>query len=209
MGVKERKEREFKRREEEILKTAYRFLRKMEPGQMTMEQIAEKAEIGRGTIYKHFKSKDEIYARLIYLRREKFIARLEKIEEEGIERIPRLLRVYLEHCLEDKEAYAVHKRCDAHCVRDNLSNEVRDSLHKQQEKKMELVKRILVKALGKEISDSEDLIYYTCALWGMQRGAIDALLENRFEGVELEEKKYFRIVEQTFYGGLPMIFHQT
>jgi AcrR family transcriptional regulator len=207
MGVKERKEREFKRREEDILKTAYEFLTTVEPGQMTMEQIAEKSEIGRGTIYKHFKSKDEIYARLIFLRREKFIKKLEKIEEEGIERIPRLARVYLDYCLEDKQAYAVHKRCDAHCVRDNLGQEMLERLQQQQEKKMDLVKQILDKALGKEVSESDELIYYTCAVWGMQRGAIDALLENRFEGVELDENKYFNIVEQTFYGGIPIKFH--
>ncbi len=207
MGVKERKEREFKRREEEILETAYDLLTQMEPGQMTMEQVAEKAEIGRGTIYKHFKSKDEIFARLVYLRRKKFIHRLEQIDEEGIERIPRLLRSYLEYCLEDRQAYAVHKRCDAHCVRDNISPEMKACLQEQQEKKMALVKRILIKALGKEVTESDDLIYYTCAVWGMQRGAIDALLENRFEGSVLDEKKYFKIVEQTFYGGIPIIFH--
>ena len=206
MGVKERKEREFKRREEDILVSAYDLLSQMEPGQMTMEQIAEQAEIGRGTIYKHFKSKDEIYARLIFERRKKFIRRLEKIEVEGIERIPRLLRSYLEYCLEDKQAYAVHKKCDAHCVRDNISPEMKQLLQKQQEKKVDIVKRILVKALGKEVMESDDLIYYTCAVWGMQRGAIDALLEDRFEGSVLDEARYFKIVEQTFLGGIPIIF---
>lgn len=205
MGVKERKAREFQRREEEILETSFEFLKEMEPGQMTMEIIAEKAEIGRGTIYKHFKSKDEIYARLIIRRRERLLKKLEQIDTEGIERIPKLIRSYMEYCLEDKQAYAVHKKCDSHCIRENLGEELSGELNEQQARKTKLVESILLKALGKEVSESEDLIYYICAVWGMQKGAIDAFFENRFEGAELEEQKYFKLVEQMFYGGLPIV----
>ncbi len=210
MGVKERKAREFKQREDEILIMAYRLLTEMEPAQMTMELIAEKAEIGRGTIYKHFKSKDEIYARLILNRREKLIELLREIDREGVGRIPRLMRSYMEYCLEDKQAYAVHKRCDSHCIRENLSSEIVDALQKQQVQRTELVKTILVKALGKEISHSEadDLVYYICAVWGMQQGAIDAFIEKRFEGAVLDEEKYFKIVEQMFMSGIPIMFQQ-
>ncbi len=206
MGVKERKEREFQKRESEILSVAYQLLTEMEPSQMTMELVAEKTEIGRGTIYKHFKSKDEIYARLILNRRERFLKSLRTIDEEGVGRIPRLMKCYMEYCLEDKEAYAVHKRCDNHCIRENLSPEIIEELHQQQLKKTELVKNILVKAIGKEITDSDELIHYTCAAWGMQRGAVDAFLENRFEGTELDETRYFKIVEQMFFGGIPLMF---
>ncbi len=209
MGVKERKAREFKQREDDILKTAYDLLSELEPVQVTMEQIAEKAEIGRGTIYKHFKNKDEIYARLILKRREKLIRKLEKIDQEGIERIPRLLRSYMEYCLKNKKEYAVHKRCDNHCIRENLGPELTVELQFQQEKKIDLIKKILIKALGKEVTESEDLIYYICSVWGMQRGAIDAYLENRYEGAQLKEDKYFQIVEQTFYTGLPMMLRHT
>lgn len=207
MGVKERKAREFARRENEILETAYHFLVEMEPGQMTMEQIAEKAEIGRGTIYKHFRSKDEIFARLILNRREAFLEKLEKIKKEGVERIPRLIRSYLEYNLEDRQAYAVHKRCDAHCIRENLGLELQAALRDQQNRKVQLVRDILEKALGKDVADAEDVVYYICAAWGMQRGAIDALLDNRFEGAILDEKKYFDSVEQMFLSGIPYMVH--
>ena len=83
MGVKERKARDFKRREEEILAAAYELLTDLEPIQMTMEMIAEKAEIGRGTIYKHFKSKDDIYVHLILRRREQYIVKLNEIAKDS------------------------------------------------------------------------------------------------------------------------------
>src|SRR4051812_11157804 len=64
MGVQERKAREFNRREQEILAAALQLFRRDEWQTVTVEQIAQQAEIGKGTVYKHFASKDEIYARL-------------------------------------------------------------------------------------------------------------------------------------------------
>jgi AcrR family transcriptional regulator len=64
VGVKERREREFKRREREILDAALRLLDGDDWLSVTIEQIAERAEVGKGTVYKHFASKEEIYARL-------------------------------------------------------------------------------------------------------------------------------------------------
>jgi AcrR family transcriptional regulator len=198
MGVKERKAREFKRREEEILENAYQLLVEMEPGKMTMEMIANKAEIGRGTIYKHFKSKDEIYASLILRRREKYIDKLRefKADEDDAPYEQKLIRSYMEYCLDDPEAFKAHKRCINHCVRENLSAEIVDALNDQQEEKIRLVEDIVRERSDDSRAGTDDLIYFICAGWGMQRGAIDALLEDRIEGRVLEKEKYFKIVEQ-------------
>ena len=62
MGIAERKAREFKRREEEILQASYDLFLEKGIENVTIEMIANEAEIGKGTIYKHFKSKHEILA---------------------------------------------------------------------------------------------------------------------------------------------------
>jgi AcrR family transcriptional regulator len=64
VGVKERRERDFKRREREILDAALRLLAGDDWLSVTIEQIAEGAEVGKGTVYKHFASKDELHARM-------------------------------------------------------------------------------------------------------------------------------------------------
>ncbi len=64
MGVHERKAREFDRREREILSAALALFRRPDWQAVTIDQIAARAEIGKGTIYKHFATKDEIYGRL-------------------------------------------------------------------------------------------------------------------------------------------------
>ena len=61
----ERKQREFERREEEIIQAAIELFKRNDIPGVTIEQIAEAADIGKGTVYKHFQSKDEIYARIV------------------------------------------------------------------------------------------------------------------------------------------------
>ena len=60
-----RKVREFKRREEEILDTALELFRVHGEDKVTVEMIADSVGIGKGTIYKHFKSKSDIYIYLL------------------------------------------------------------------------------------------------------------------------------------------------
>jgi len=59
-----RKERNFLRREQDILAAALSLFAAPDWEQVTVEQIARQAEVGKGTIYKHFSCKEAIYARL-------------------------------------------------------------------------------------------------------------------------------------------------
>jgi len=64
MVSSERKIREFERREQEILSAALELFSGERWESVTVTQIAKRVDIGKGTVYKHFASKDEIYARL-------------------------------------------------------------------------------------------------------------------------------------------------
>lgn len=64
MTVQDRKTREFERRGQEILDAALALFQSDAWEAVTVDQIAQRAEVAKGTIYKHFASKDEIYARL-------------------------------------------------------------------------------------------------------------------------------------------------
>ena len=65
MVTSERKQREFERREKEIVSSAYELFRQEGYQSVSIEQIAKRADIGKGTVYKHFQSKEEIAARII------------------------------------------------------------------------------------------------------------------------------------------------
>jgi len=202
MGVKERKEREFKQREEKILAAAYELLTQLEPIQMTMEMVAEKIEIGRGTIYKHFKSKDEIYAHLILQRREKYNETLKTIASDNENLLRKLIRSYMEYCTDDPVAFTVHQKCVHHYVKANLDEKLITDMHVQQEEKVVLVEQIMNKAF-KELSLSHsNTRYLVFAGWGMLSGAMELLVENSSNGEKLDEEIFFKTVEQIFLSGI-------
>lgn len=80
MGVKDRKARERARREREILDAALELFRVDDWEAVTIEQIAQAAEVGKGTIYKHFETKEELYASLAAEFRESVLANLRAID---------------------------------------------------------------------------------------------------------------------------------
>lgn len=63
--MSERKQREFERRELEILDATLALCDSEQWESVTVAQIASQAGIGKGTVYKHFASKEEICARLV------------------------------------------------------------------------------------------------------------------------------------------------
>lgn len=65
MALVDRKQREFERREEDILDAALELFSRPNWEAVTIEQISATAGIGKGTVYKHFASKDELLFRLM------------------------------------------------------------------------------------------------------------------------------------------------
>lgn len=63
----ERRQREFLRREEEILDAALSLCSRSDFESVRVDQIADRSDVGKGTVYKHFSSKDELLFRL-YMR---------------------------------------------------------------------------------------------------------------------------------------------
>ncbi|MCP5209498.1 MAG: TetR/AcrR family transcriptional regulator [Hahellaceae bacterium] len=74
-----RKEREFLRRQQDILTAARNLFGGADWQQVTVEQIAREAEIGKGTVYKHFASKEAIYANIAISFHESLLTKFQQI----------------------------------------------------------------------------------------------------------------------------------
>ena len=61
MGIVERKEREKEHRKEEILDAAQKLFFEKGLATATMDEIAEAAELSKGTLYLYYKSKEDLY----------------------------------------------------------------------------------------------------------------------------------------------------
>ncbi len=65
MGITERKEREKTHRKEEILNAAEKVFFEKGLALATMDEIAERAELSKGTLYLYYKSKEDLYMAII------------------------------------------------------------------------------------------------------------------------------------------------
>ena len=82
MGIAERKEREKQQRREEIIQAAEKVFFTKGFDKSTMDDIAEHAELSKGTLYLYFKNKDELYASLSLRILQYLNIRLEDVKKE-------------------------------------------------------------------------------------------------------------------------------
>ena len=97
MGIAERKEREKERRRNDIIDAAERIFFSKGIGTATMDDVAEEAELSKGTLYLYFKSKEELYFAInhrgLKILEPLFIEAVEKAET-GLEKVRSIGRAY-------------------------------------------------------------------------------------------------------------------
>ena len=83
MGIAERREREKEQRKHDIVNAAERVFFRMGHEHATMDDVAEEAELSKGTLYLYFKNKEDLYL-AIHLRGNKILHELfEKAVQSG------------------------------------------------------------------------------------------------------------------------------
>ena len=106
-----RKEREYLVHREEILSAAEKVFAAKGFFPTTMSDIARQAEFGTGTLYKYFKSKDELYFTLIDEKVEE-VNRLVKTElsqrNSAVERIKKVLRLQFEFIERNRDFFRIY-----------------------------------------------------------------------------------------------------
>lgn len=115
----------FRQREQLLLDTALELFRESGWEKVTVAQLASRAGIAKGTVYKHFASKDAIYAHLVLRFSRCCFERYEAIPESGspLERIREVIRtafaVLRDHPLEVQLCL--------HCDRPEFQNRLNES----------------------------------------------------------------------------------
>jgi AcrR family transcriptional regulator len=108
MGILERKEREKEHRKAEILQAAHDIFFEKGLLSATMDEIAEKAELSKGTLYIYYKSKEDLYLGVMM----EGLRVLHDLFEQAIEtkdpvpvRLKKLGEVYYQYFLEHKNYF--------------------------------------------------------------------------------------------------------
>jgi len=172
MGVEDRRAREFLRREDEILGAALRLFRGEDWQAVTVEQIAHVAEIGKGTIYKHFSSKDEIYARLALQFHEEMLARIRAVDPErpADERFRAMLRIGWDAHLASQERHRVVLYCHRPDFRRALSADTAAAFERFEQDQRSVIRGVLEEGIAQGVFEDRppELLLFgvQAAFWG-------------------------------------------
>ncbi len=84
------RQQQFKQREENILSAAEQLLLESGEGDITLDSLAEQLDLAKGTLYKHFASKDELFLRII-IRYEEQLFTISSIDDEAAAGVARVI----------------------------------------------------------------------------------------------------------------------
>jgi AcrR family transcriptional regulator len=173
MGTAERKAREKSMRQRQILRASYRVFDEVGFSAATMDQIAERAELAKGTIYLYFKSKEEVYFSLLTDGLDILIRLLQEIDSQAppperlLERTAAtLLRFYQEHT----GYFRMFMLMQQEDMRAKLSTELTDRINERATSILNLMARQIVQ-YGKGPAASPETAWQVAnVLWGAFNG---------------------------------------
>ena len=186
MQKESRKIREFRRREQEILTAALRLFLEQGEDSVTVEMIADDVGIGKGTIYKHFKSKAEIYLRLM-LDYERDLSDL--LHSESIEKDREALsREYFAFRMSDPERYRLFDRLEEKVVKNNQMPDLVEELHGIRASNFNHLTGVIQQRIGEGKLEDVPAYFHYCAAWALVQGAM-SMYHSPFWQEVIEDKE--------------------
>ena len=180
MGIQERKARDFKRREKRILKVASRLFAEKGPDAVTIEMIAEAAEIAKGTVYKHFITKQEIYACILIDQYDKLAKLVEKnvLPDASLfdQAMQYVLTVFV--FIEENKAYRFCRQSKHLLTQEKLSPAIFERLNQLYQQDYDRLSGIIREGMAAGlVIDYLSVDELTEISIGMFYGAFDAIME--------------------------------
>jgi AcrR family transcriptional regulator len=199
MGIADRKAREFKRREEDIIQAAFDLFAENGIEFVTIDMIAEQAEVGKGTIYKHFTSKNDIFAVLIIRQGRELLELLESIPWDApvLVQLKQTMRVFWDMQISDIRKFAVYRKCDQLLLMDDMAPEVLIQFEKQSNMKNEFIRGLIKKAIDEQIFRDESVDNLVASAVGLFSGVFDIILSGE---VKPSEDLYNLLERMVFKG---------
>ena len=166
---------QFRAREALIFQIAEQLLLENGEAGMTLDALAAELDLAKGTLYKHFQSKDELYMLLI-IRNERML--LEMVQDTG-KAFPEHLVFFMLHHLHHPERTALF-----HQIEERLSTtgqriqQLFGELYKVRRQRLRIIIRMSESYLA-DIQSSMSTRDYLAAIWSLTYGAA-AILNSSF-----------------------------
>ena len=209
MGVAERKEREKEQRRSAIVDAAEEVFFSRGVENATMDEVAEKAELSKGTLYLYFKNKNDLFhaivARALEMLLNMFQRATEK-EEKGIDKIKAIGTAYNEFYKTNPDYYGTMMHQEIHEVdQSDMEENPNMALCQELGEKIFGLMGEVVKTgiMDGTIRKDLDPVKLPIVLWGHSAGVLHLvkskgkMLENKFNCSSDEIIEYsFRLIRQ-------------
>lgn len=184
MGISERKSREKEQRIKQIQDSAAALFYKKGYVATTIEDIAEAAEISKGTIYLYFKSKDDLYYSLVEPSLDRLSRKLIRIAGmKGVSsetRIRSVVDATYEFYEKDPDAYHLVSRYEASVFSNLLSRDKLDRLKSLMLSNLRQLEIVIADGIKQGRFRKTDPVMTAIIIWNTFMGIIQ-FQENRLE----------------------------
>lgn len=188
------KAQEFKAREEDILRSAEKLFLEKGEDRVTVEMIADDVGIGKGTIYKHFESKHEIYLRLMIRYEESLASMFSNIGTNDDK--DKLAREYFTFRMKDPDRYALFDRLEAKCIADNAMPELLSQLHKIRASNFDNLERIVKARIEEGKLEDVPAYFHICAAWALVHGAVALYHSDFYKQIVKDKDGFFNFLRE-------------
>lgn len=171
-----RRKKEKEQRKIAILKASQQLFFKKGYQSVSVESIARKAQISKGTVYLYFNSKEEIYAQILLNDIKEFSEKVSDIidkDESAADMLRKFSDVYVDFFLNDRELFRIMMSFMLRADHLNFSDEMNKHMIRTTNKSVEVVDRILGHGFETgEFYSKEDLMKGRNIVWGLLNGVI-------------------------------------
>ena len=184
------KKRRFLEREERIVEAALELLLDKGIEQATVSGIARVAGIGKGTIYKHFLSKNEILMRIVL----NYERRLAENLYAGIERAKNgepgaAATAYFQSRLENPALDRLAQQLEVRLEMDPEVAPMLAKLHKIRRSNMVALNKIVGQLIAEGVLEDVPHHHHYLACWALAQGAVDLFFNKTLDELALTDKQ--------------------
>ena len=198
MGLEERRKREKENRKIAVLKAARKLFFDKGFRNVTVESIAKKAELSKGSVYLYFKSKEDIYTQILLSDINKFHKVIANLMQEGQSSSAMLMglaNIYADFFMNDRELFRIMMNYMLNINHMNLPEEIDHLIVKATNKTIDIIEEIFMTGIRSgEFPPYIDLRQKRNAIWGLLNGTISLHL---FTGTEEKREERIRSTIQT------------
>ena len=144
---------------------------------VSLDTIAEKAGVAKGTLYRYFESKADLYVAVLVENHEVFLEQMERASREGetaLDRIRSIARFYFAHWLDHPDYFQIFWAIDNESVIGDLPRDVIEQIAGFWERNLEVLHGVLVEGVASGELVECDPWEIAHVLWSIANGLIES-----------------------------------